>query len=60
MTRACPDCEGRGYVEVEPQFVESAATRAEIEPASEPEATNGPVIETNLPVTEFPRRTTSV
>src|SRR5262249_52924657 len=59
MTRECPDCEGRGYGEVEPQLVASAATRAEIEPASEPTATNGPVVETNLAVTEFPRRTTT-
>jgi EmrB/QacA subfamily drug resistance transporter len=59
MTRACPDCQGRGYVEVEPQIVEAADARPEIEPASDPEPTNGPVIETNLPVAEFPRRTTS-
>src|SRR5262249_13838160 len=59
MTRACPDCEGRGYIEVEAPAVETADARAEIEPPPEPEMTNGPVIETNLPVAEFPRQTTS-
>jgi hypothetical protein len=57
MTRACPDCEGRGYVEVAPQIVESAVAPAEIEPASEPEAAISPTIETNLPAAEFPRTT---
>jgi EmrB/QacA subfamily drug resistance transporter len=70
MTRACPDCDGRGYVEVtpavdppeEPKAVEQPPeSRLEIEsaPAPAPTATNGPLIETNLPVAEFPRRTTS-
>jgi EmrB/QacA subfamily drug resistance transporter len=60
MTRACPDCEGRGYVEVEQQAVEPTDAPEEIEAAPEPEATNGPpVIETNLPVAELSQRTTS-
>ena len=59
IVRNCPDCQGRGYVEVEVEVpaVETPQP-AELEAAPEPE-TNGPVIETNLSVADFPRRTTS-
>ena len=57
VVRTCPDCEGRGYVEAAMAPVIEPAQAPEIESAEEPVVTT-PVVETNLPVTEFPRRET--